>query len=488
MNQTLGPQAHEYDVAIAGANLGGLVAGAILAKQGKRVIVVDAAPRVGGTAAAAPHDGYWIDGANREGSDIADLQFGWRYGQLACEEADVEVPLRLAGPMLRIHQLPGASGHADARSNIGNWGAGGFLKMATEVFGCPPDLVRELTGLIGKWAKSTAAEREVAGPILVKEWLDENVAQAELRGAVLTMLTVIYSEFPERASLGRLMEFFAPRPDLPKTQPAYADHPEVGGMAGLMKPWADAIESRGGLIWLDHKPIEVTFDGNRATGLVVLGNNNIVTEIRAAATVVAFPIWQSLRLLPSALVPEKTQTMARQLEDEQADGVALQFGLKGIPIVRETGLPEEFDGWNRVLVGPGKFYSGGWYLPSLVSQRSAPEGKHLLHLFIARWQKADERRPFAEGRERLERVREYLAHFYNGFENQVEWSQYQLVERPACLAWKWAGLPRHGVTLDSLSALFLAGSTIESDAGSIDVGADAGMRAARAVLETLNRS
>ena len=75
------------DVAVAGAGLSGLVAGAILARNGRRVIVVDRPGLVGGRGGSTPHRGYWLDGGHRDGTDVGDLQVGWRYGQLAEAEA-----------------------------------------------------------------------------------------------------------------------------------------------------------------------------------------------------------------------------------------------------------------------------------------------------------------------------------------------------------------------------------------------------------------
>ncbi len=88
-----------------------------------------------------------------------------------------------------------------------------------------------------------------------RTWLQANVPEPEVRRCVLTMVTVIYCEYPERASVGRLMGFLAPRDDLPELLTAYPDHPEVGGMQGLMLPWARAIEERGGRIVLGLDPL-----------------------------------------------------------------------------------------------------------------------------------------------------------------------------------------------------------------------------------------
>ncbi len=56
----------ECDVAIAGA---GLVTGAILARHGQRVVLVDTPALIGGRGGATPHRGCWLDDYCSEAPD-----------------------------------------------------------------------------------------------------------------------------------------------------------------------------------------------------------------------------------------------------------------------------------------------------------------------------------------------------------------------------------------------------------------------------------
>ncbi|HLZ19549.1 MAG TPA: NAD(P)/FAD-dependent oxidoreductase, partial [Smithellaceae bacterium] len=51
----------DYDVIVIGAGIGGLCAGALLAHQGRKVLVLEQAPRVGGCCSTYEHKGYKID-------------------------------------------------------------------------------------------------------------------------------------------------------------------------------------------------------------------------------------------------------------------------------------------------------------------------------------------------------------------------------------------------------------------------------------------
>ncbi len=156
----------ECDVAIAGAELAGLVAGAILSRHGLRVVLVDTPSQVGGRGGGTSHRGYWLDGGQRDGLDVTDLQVGWRYGQLAARAADVEVPLRVVPPAVRVHLLD-AFPSASAPTTVvdGDWSAQGFVAMARDAFGCPQAALPDFMKSLGRLTAATPEERRAQIPI-----------------------------------------------------------------------------------------------------------------------------------------------------------------------------------------------------------------------------------------------------------------------------------------------------------------------------------
>src|SRR5258706_15215495 len=78
----------ETDVVIVGAALAGLVAGAILTRHGKRVVLLDQADVVGRRGGAVERPGgWWIDFGHRDGHDVGDCQGVWHHGAEAAREA-----------------------------------------------------------------------------------------------------------------------------------------------------------------------------------------------------------------------------------------------------------------------------------------------------------------------------------------------------------------------------------------------------------------
>jgi phytoene dehydrogenase-like protein len=467
------------DAVVVGASLAGLVAAAILSRHGKRVVVLDAADAVGGRGGATrTADGSWVSFGHRDGHDVGDCQFPWHYGAEAAREAGVEVKLRRVEAPLRLHRFPEGTVLDGA-----SWGAEGFLGGAVDWFECPPDDVPELRAVVRRLAGMSAAEKDVAIPLTLGPWLDANVASPGVRRALLRMATVIFHPAPEEASVGRFVQFLGS----PGGGPFIADDDEVGGMQGLMEPWARAIRARGGEIALGWKPVEIQACGGRASGVVAIDRSNSVRDIRAPVVVASYPLWETLDLLEPALVPAALRRNAEEIRQHRADLVGWRAGLHRLPRVRATGRADDHPGWNRLLRGPERAYRGGYQITSLSSRRAAPDGRHLLELVIARFYRGAEtaRQPWGAARAELDEVLAYLESFYIDLPECIAWSSFVRVEAPQSMSWAWAPVRRHDLTVPGIDGLLLASSTLEAPARIVDIGAYAGLEAAREALTRL---
>ena len=67
----------------------------------------------------------------------------------------------------------------------------------------------------------------------------------------------------------------------------------------------------------------------------------------------------------------------------------------------------------------------------------------------------------------------------------LEWSAYQYVAAPQSMSWAWAPILRHALEVPGLDGLLLATSTLEAEAAVVDLGAYAGLAAARRALSRL---
>lgn len=475
----------ECDVVVAGADMAGLVAGAILARKGKKVIVVDGPPQIGGRGGSTHYQGYWLDCGHREGLDVTDLEIGWIYGQEAVKEAGVEFRLSVVDNPLRIHLLPELPPRKESSTVVdgGDWTPEAFANMARQVFGVSEEKMPEFEAVLNeKIAGASPEERERNVPVTLAEWLPKNVQSEEVRNAILTMAKTIYCQYPERASTGRIMGFFASRKAGTTMLTGFADDDEAGGMQGAHTPFARGIREHGGEIILNHKPVEVVFEGSRAVGLVAVSESHHALEIRAQHTIISSPIWNALSLIPPQHVDSELEEISQQLQDSGTDGVGWQVGLKRMPTIRSTGETENYRGWNRLFVGPDKAFRGGFHFPSLSSRRAAPEGRELLHCLITRWLKRGERPSWPETRATIAGARDYLHQYYADLDDCIEWEAFQWMTRPGMMGWFWAPVRRHGIRYPNCEGLYFANTTIESDAGPVDISAHAGLLVAQAIM------
>jgi len=466
----------ETDVVIVGAALAGLVAGAILTRHGKRVVLLDQADTVGGRGGAVERPGgWWIDFGHRDGHDVGDCQVVWHHGAEAARQAGVEVALRPVEAPLRLHRFPEGT-----VLEGGGWGPEAFLATARDFFECPDDGLEELAATVRRLASASAAEVEAAIPEGLGAWLPARVRHPGVRRALLLMATVIFHPHPEEASAGRLMQFF----QTPRRGPFIPDDDEAGGMQGLMEPWARAIRARGGEIALGWKPVEIVVEGGAVRGAVAVDRTNLVREVRAPAVITTYPVWENFDLIDERLFPADFIAAARELRRHRADLVGWQAGLRRLPTIRATGRPEHHAGWNRLLWGPERVYRGGWQITSMTSRRAAPPGKHLLSLVMARFFRGGSTagQPWSAARRQLDAAIDYLGRFYGDLDACVEWSAYQYVGAPQTMSWAWAPVRRHALTVPTIRGLFLAGSTLEAPAAIVDLAAYAGLEAARRVL------
>jgi phytoene dehydrogenase-like protein len=468
------------DVVVVGSALSGLVAAAILTRHGKRVVVLEHADTVGGRGGGVrTPDGYWIDFGHRDGHDVGDCQFPWFHGVDAARDADVTVALRPVARPLRVHRFPD-----DAMVDAGDWSAEGFLAMARDALECPPDAAPELATALARLRGAAPHDVDAALPVRLDRWLASHVEHPDVRRAILLLAAVIFHPRPEEASAGRLMEFLQrPRAG----GPFLADDDEVGGMQGLVEPFARAARERGGEIALGWKPVEILVTEGRAAGVLAVDRTNLVREIRAPVVIGTYPLWEHLALLDPVIVPPELRTMADALAGCQADLVGWVAALRRMPRVRATGELEDFAGWNRLLRGPERRYHGGWHIPSLSSRRVAPAGRHLLHLVIARFFRGTSGpgETWLAARARLDDAIAYLHRYYADLDACTEWSSYHCVAAPQSMSWAWAPLRRHGITMLGVRGLLLAGSTVEGPAAVVDLGAWAGRAAAHEALALL---
>lgn len=472
----------DYDAIVVGSGLGGLVSAAILSKEGRRVLVVETADRVGCVGGSIDYQGYWLPWVRNweTGYGNGDIFLMMGRNELftleAARRAGAEIELLRQDVAMRVHLTP------DGRERgpillYDDQDPESLLRFGTEFLGMAPERLPRFQEEMGKLATLDAEENR---ELTFDEYLPA-IPEEEIRAAISTLATIQWSIPSGETSVGRYASFL--RGGITSWR---ANDAEVGGMQGLMEPFARVIRARGGEILLGRHCLEITVEGGAVAGVVVQDKSTIVTQFRSSNVICNHLPWQLFELVDESLFPDPFVRNAWALRDYSGDTACMNIGLGKLPTRRADGEVEDQAVWNRIVLGPERDYMSGWYIPSMIEEKSAPEGKHLM---VIGWATSGPASPvhrpfasFAEAKGKLDRVLAYARGFYEDLEDCIEWRNYKWCKAPSCAGYYWKKTSRAPVAAPSVDGLFLVSNAAEVEGIYQDIEAHAGIQAADRVL------
>ena len=465
-----------YDAVVVGAGYGGLITGAILAKNGLKTVVVDDIDYIGGRCGSSFYHGYWLDWGNRGGNDFGDNYVchgeSAQYGKKAAEAAGAEITW--AGPTKPDAVMHGMS---DGTTYLVNTGEADINLFCTNSLHLSPDQIDRFLPLLGK---VLSEDPHKLMTVTFKEYLPTLVEDEGLRKAFLEWAAISMSFPTEETSVGRFIMCMQNRTLVYK-----ADDPEVGGTQGFMEAYARAIRKYGGEIKLGLETMDIPVEGNRVNGIVVRDKAMMVQEFRAPVVVFTYPLWEVLKVLDESYFPPQIVENAKRLErGHRGDLMCLNIGLSQLPTIRATGQADTNNCFNQFYDVEGVF---GFSIPTLLSKKQAPPGKHLLSIICATGGPGsgsgyEPFKSFKDGKARLDRIHEYLRKYYSDLDKITEWIGYQWPKVMAT-AQNFTAVHRSPLQVKGLDGLYFAGSTVEVDGTFEDVEANSALQATSLILQ-----
>ncbi len=447
----------EYDVVVIGAGYGGLISGAILAKNGLKTVIVDQGDQIGGKTGSVNHDGYWLDFGLKDTHDVSDIVMIMgtppeSYGQQAAEAAGANIEMvQVEG--LRCHVYPsGEIADLDLHSmeSIRNY--------IMQSVGVPNEKMEQFLTLIGRFIECDPLEYR---KVIIEGWLKENVADEDMHKYLYRYLLQLFARPPEKASVGRIAELFA-SPGLTFR----ANDPEAGGMQGFVEPYARVVKAHQGEIMLGQTPLEIIVERGRVRGVVILDKAGNVRELRAPAVIFSWVVWYVLDLLSENLLPDGLVKNAKELERcYDIDTIFVNMGLNRLPTVKATGKQDDYGSFQRVVVGPDRDYGGGWLLSSLATPTAAPPGKQLITFMYCSGGSIYEKHPpfksFSEAKEKITSTTITCGqNYYSDLEEITEWISFNYHKAPSQLGWCFTPIEKAPVKCPTVEGLyFVSGST-----------------------------
>ena len=379
----------EYDVIIIGGGLGGLAAGASLAKKGKHVLIVEQHTTVGGLAAGFSRKGYYFDA-----------------GMSRVNRMSLMSPLKDLGIFTDSDFAPHRSacnieGHAFACNNLKDY----FSHLAEVFADDKPALIKLYDEQIKKRASllealmggvSTSGRRAsklgifLKIPVLMRDasskqdFNDVLARYLDIHGKAYQFLCERWEEVNYRGHMNPFM----------RTAKIYTqmhnDYP-LEGFQGVCDKIAEYVTARGGEIATRTKALRIVVEESKCTGVEIYRHGAAET-LRAGSVISAVDLNKAFfSLIGEEHIPE--QWVEKLRESELAATIPIIYLGLNVPAER---LREEFLGGEELMFYPkvkqygdctedAAYYRDAQMVihsSSLVNPAHAPAGKSNVQVYL----------------------------------------------------------------------------------------------------------
>jgi len=448
-----------YDVIVIGAGAAGLSAAALLATEGKRVLVLERSPYLGGRGMATDDEGYQLNlGAHLMEDSGSGLTRIMRHvgKELVHGPSNTDMPVW-------DHET-------------GRWGS-----IRDRYSGNKAELKKVIKILTE--TPYEELERWDARP--QREWLLQHTRD---QGVIdlfefITVLECMTEEWYDHSASDNLWVRKMHLEE--KRTTAYSFWP-AQGWDGMFRDLRDAVVEHGGEVRLGTPVSRVLIEGGEVKGVAlprpdaVLPNEIFHEEVVEAPVVVStLPVWNVLQVVPEVHLPDWYVGQIRYLAQDR-----FRIAWAGLYLATEEPVPvidrREIATW---LHAPTSRASGFMFEMSALDPTTAPEGKHLyvLGAMLHGWQRHRDvefvRRKFMEFERDVEIMWPGLAKAVFKRRHYVCDPSFGVIQKPGLV-----GRFRPHWRAPNVDGLYFASETFLSRGIGVDRAARAGLTVAEDIL------
>jgi phytoene dehydrogenase-like protein len=450
----------KYDVIVLGAGAAGLTAGALLAKQGKKVVVMDRDKYLGGRAMAVPFEGYRLSLGGHlledGGSGITKV-ISYLGGELKHGLTSKGMPVWVDGKWQSIQAL--------------------YSTDKTELKKVIKVLVESDWKELDKWDDRP-----------MREWLLQHTTSEGVIALFeyITCAECMTEHWWDHSASDNL--YMRKMHYMERRAAAYSCWPE-GGWHGIFDKLACALKQNGGELWTETTAQKVIIEKGRVQGVAFeKGPKAMMTEgfnwdvVEADAVISTLPVWNVLNVVPETHLPDWYVTKIKTLAQD-----AYKMCWLGLYVASHepifTGLdPTELAIWSESEHSklPGFAFLVTGYDPSV-----APPGVHLYNCGFT--YQGSRSRDWIENKFNL--VEKDLETFYptTFTKKNIIWKRRHIVQQPAFGVSQKPGLVgifRPDYTAPGVEGLWFASETFRSRGIGVDRAARAGLTCVEQILGT----
>jgi len=342
-----------FDAIIVGGGAAGCSAGALLAKMGRKVVVLEKSRYLGGRAMTVPFEGYRL---NLGGHLLEDPGSGITKIIEFVGQRLEHGPVSTALPVL--HE--------------GRW------KRVQDLYGGQKD---ELKKVIKVLVESDYSEFDKYDDIPLRTWL---LRYTSSEGVIalfeyLAMVECLTEQWYDHAASDNL--YVRKMHYQERRIAGYSTWP-VGGYDGMFEKLAAGIRQHGGEIRLQTKVRRVLIENGRVVGVAVEKGPKAtpneypdVEVLESDCVIVTLPVWDVLDVVPEEELPDWHVSKIRHLADDR-----FKVGWLGLYVASRDPIyifdEKELCTWFH---GPRTGIAGWAFLVTAYDREAAPPGVHLFN-------------------------------------------------------------------------------------------------------------
>lgn len=450
----------KYDVVVIGAGAAGLAAGALLAKQGKKVVVMDRDKHLGGRAMAVPFEGYR-------------LSLG---GHLLEDDG--------YGITKIIEYVGGKLEHGLTSKGMPIWHEGGW-KAIQNLYSTDKN---ELKKVIKILCDTDWKEFDKFDHLPLRAWLHQYTSSEGVIALFeyVAMAECLTEHWYDHAASDNL--YVRKMHYMHKRVAGYSCWP-VGGWHGIFNQLADGLKRNDGELWTETTAQRVIIEKGQVKGVMYeRGTPAMMTEafnwdtVECDAVISTLPVWNVLDVVRPQNLPDWYVTQIRTLAQD-----AYKVCWLGMYVAcREpifTGIdPTELALW---FDSPHSHLPGWAFLATGYDKTVAPEGVHLYNCGFA----FQGTRSAEWYEQKFSDIEKDLEAFYPKLftPRNIIWKRRHLVAKPAFGVFQKPGLVgvfRPDYTAPNVDGLYFASETFRSRGIGVDRAARAGLTCVEKFLGT----
>ena len=467
MPVTRHPAPDHWDAIVVGAGLGGLLTAAILARRGRRVLVLEREERAGGRLRSYEVDGCVVDAGaylwpNRHLGPALEAAGVGDFVASRIPRTDViRVFVQYGGG--RRHTFPWPGRREDPE----------LLAAAATVLGADAELFRRLTALWDRLAALSDDEVAALRHVSLRDALPRLAPDPGLAAAFRRNVMIFGTYDPESASMAECIALRRRAPGAP-AWPECPGANAIGGVRALPIAIERALRAAGGELRTGWTVDRIVVAHNRVSGVVAHGPHEpFQRELHADVVVSNIPIWQLFTVLSARHFATDFIAAARGC-GTVGGVIAAAFAFSRPPRLRETGVADDYLGWTRLLIGRDAGFGGGMTWATRHSPHNAPVGTHILQAM-----RLSPRRDLVDAA-RVDAIhaafRAMLDEIYLDVSASLIWSR-QWITRDGSEYMVHAA-PRPPIAAPGIAGLFFVGETTDVPAVQMDAAALSAVMAA----------